>query len=186
MARQENSLDLNKIVTYALLALLGGGQGWVLWQTPDKIKQDAVIHTDKRFEQKFDSLCRVLESKEFATGMLQEGAMEFKQMDSKEARVYLHKVFAIADEAIKNDSIWRNVQRPYVDYLYKNKERVQKIIDYTILAPLEDKDGKLYFQWTDGLYPIKERQVNGGVIRYWRDRTDDQHSLQSISNIQDR
>lgn len=186
MARQDNNLDLNKIVTYALLALLGGGQGWVLWQTPEKIKQDAVIHTDKRFEQRFDSLCRVLESKEYAKGMLESGAMDYKQMDNRQAREYLGKVFAIADEAIKNDSTWRYIQRPYVDYLYMNRHKIQEYLDRQYLVPFKSVDDKLYFQWSDGVYPIKERNVNGGVIRFWRDSKDDQHSLQSISSIKDR
>lgn len=186
MTNKPDKIDLNKIITYALLALLGGGQTWFAMQTPEKIKSETIYHTDKRFEQRFDSLCKVLESKEFATGMLSEGAKEFKQMDSRQAREYLHKVFAIADEAIKNDSTWRYVQRPYVDYLYMNRHKIQSYLDREYLVPFKSIDEKIYFQWVDGVYNVKERNVNGGTIRFWRDKFDDQHSLQSISSIKDR
>jgi hypothetical protein len=97
------------------------------------------------------------------------------------------QVFHVADEAIKNDSVWRNRQRPFIEWLVQHEEDLQFVFDHKVLAPMvETSTDRLVFNWLDGLYPITEKQVNGGIIRSWRDKTDDKHTLISISKIKDQ
>ena len=49
-----------------------------------------------------------------------------------------------------------------------------------------EKEGKLYFRWTDGDYQLKKKEINNGFVYYWRDKNDDKHYLQSISSVKDQ
>ena len=49
----------------------------------------------------------------------------------------------------------------------------------------ERETGRFYFNWINGVFPITEKPINGGVLRQWRDDQDDSHHLQSISKIKD-
>ena len=178
----EGKLDLNKIVTYLLLVLLSGSEAWQYLDFQDKIGRDTKQHTTQIFDSRVDSLINVLNGKNFAQGIMEAGAMEFKNLPKEEARKYMMKVFNVADEAIKNDSVWRNVQRPFISYLETNREHLDNLFKYQILAPVKDRENDLiYFNWVDGVYPVSERN---GVVS-WQDRNGDNKPLQSISNVRD-
>lgn len=178
----EGKLDLNKVVTYALIILLGGSETWQYFDFQDKIGRDTKKHSEIIYDNRVDSLINVLNGKNFAQGMLEAGAMEFKDLPKEEARKYMMKVFDVADEAIKYDSVWRNVQRPFINYLEANREPLEHLIEYQYLTPIKSrKDDLIYFNWIDGVYPVNERN---GVVS-WTDRAGDKKPLQSISNILD-
>lgn len=178
----EGKLDLNKIITYVLILLLGGSETWQYFDFQDKIGRDTKKHSEVIYDSRVDSLIKVLNGKNFAQGMLEAGAMEFKDLPKKEAREYMTKVFKVADEAIANDSVWRNVQRPFIDYLEDNRGPLEHLIEYQYLTPIKSRrDGLIYFNWIDGVYPVNERK---GLVS-WTDRNGDSKPLQSISNIKD-
>jgi len=186
--KNTNSFDLNKIIVYLILGVLGTGQGFFLFQTPEKIKEDTKIHTKIEFRQNVDSLRKVIANEEFVKGVFDAGAMKYKQLDEREAEKYLTKVFMIADKGLANDSVWTYVQLPFLKWLILNKEKLEFLFKYNMLIPLEDKDTKeLHFNWIDGIYPISEqRTMDDNIIRHWRDREDDKHTIQMISKIKDK
>lgn len=179
----EGKLDLNKIITYLLIMLLGGSEAWQYFDFQDKIGRDSKKHTTEVFDSRVDSLITALNGKNYAQGMLEAGAMEFKDLPQEQARVYMTKVFKVADEAIKNDSSWRYEQRPFLHYLMEHKQELEHLFTYDYLVPMRNKEtDNLYFNWLDGIYPITDKDG----VKSWRDRSDDKHYLQSISTIKDR
>lgn len=191
MSENNNSLEWGKLILPLLVTLLIGSEGWQYYAAPDKIKADTEAHVDNiavhKLEKKIDSIAQSLVNKEYAKGILEEATAEIKGLNGLGAKSYLNDVFKVADEAIKNDSAWRYQQRPFILWLITNEEQLKHLFKYDYLAPMRNKETKkLEFNWLDGTYPITEKKVNGGIIRKWRDSSDDQHSLISISNIKDR
>jgi hypothetical protein len=192
MSNKENtSLEWGKLILPILLPLLVGSEIWQYWSAPDKIKADTKSHVDQllvqNLEKKLDSISYQLAKKEFAAKSLESAVSAIKGTNGVESNKYLMQVFHVADEAIKNDSVWRNRQRPFIEWLVQHEEDLQFVFDHKVLAPMvETSTDRLVFNWLDGLYPITEKQVNGGIIRSWRDKTDDKHTLISISKIKDQ
>lgn len=189
--KENTSLEWGKLILPILLPLLVGSEIWQYWKAPSKIKEETSVHVDdiliKNLSKKLDSISFELAKKEFAARSLEDAVSVIKGTNGSESNKYLMKVFDVADEAIKNDSVWRNVQRPFIEWLVQNEDNLQFVFDHKILAPMQERStNRLVFNWLDGIYPITERKVNGGIIRSWRDKTDDRHSLVSISNIKDQ
>lgn len=156
--KESTPLQWGKLLV-PVVVLLVGGQGWQFYKTPDKIKEVTHETIDNvmlsKLDYKIDSIAKTLVSKEYAKNALNNAVSEIKQLDGLEAKRYLSKVFAVADEAIKNDSIWRNVQRPYIDQM-TNKRFLCPVLDL--------KTNKVYFQGIEGDYQLREdkHDVNGG------------------------
>lgn len=178
----EGKLDLNKVVTYALIVLLGGSDIWQYIDFEDKIHRDTKVHSEVIYDSRVDSLIKALNGKNYAQGMLEAGAMEFKDLPQLEARKYMTKLFEVADEAIKHDSAWRFVIRPFVYELYGFRKDLYLWRDYKPLIPLQHKETKVdYFNSYRGLVPMFKR--SNGLVGYSIDG--DNKIIQHLSNIQD-
>lgn len=184
-----SSLEWGKLIIPSLVTVLIASEGWQYFAAPGKIKQETSAHVDdllvKNLERKLDSISIELAKKEFAAKSLEDAVSVIKGKNHIEANKYLMQVFEVADEAIKNDSNWRHVQRPFIDWLHANKEKLEFLVNNNLICPVEDQENKLHFNWLDGLHAIKKQNVNGGQLYFWRDQDDDKHYLQSISTIKD-
>ena len=177
-----------KDAVYILAFLgLGGTDVFQFLDFESKIHRDTEKKTKSEFVENVDSLRQVIANEEFAKGVFNEGVMAYKNFNSIEAEKYMIDVLRVADEAIANDSFYTYVEKPTIIWVNEHREELQHYLDYKYLAPMQERSSKkLYFNWTDDLYQIKEKNVSGGTIRFWRDSEDDQHSLVSISSIKDR
>ena len=185
--KKNDSLEWGKLILPLLVTLLIGSEGWQYWKAPSKIQEDTRVHSKTEFNDNVDSLRKIIANEEFVKGVFSEGASRYKDLQGKALDKYLTNVFLLADKGLKNDSMWSNVQLPFLMYLIENRTQIDFIINNNILVPYEDKTTlKLEFNWVEGHYPITERNVSGGVIRAWRDGSDDQHTIQMISSIKDR
>lgn len=179
----EGKLDVNKVVTYILILLLGGSETWQYFDFQDKIGRDTKKHSNEIYDTRLDSLVKALNGVNFSKGVIIEGAKMFKNLPQVEAEKYMTKVFQVADEAIANDSFYTYVEKPTIKFVHENREVFEHLVQYQYLTPVRDRnDDLIYFNWIDGVYPVNERN---GVVS-WTDRTGDSKPLQSISNIEDR
>lgn len=185
--KQDNIKFWMQVVVLPLLGLLLASEGWQYYKAPEKIQQDSKVHSKSHFNENVDSLRRLIANEKFVEGVFSAGAMKYKQIEEAEAEKYLFDVFKLADKGLANDSVWTNHQLPFLIWMMEHKEQLEFLFQYKLLTPIQDSETKqLHFNWIDGLYPITEkRSSNGSVVRRWRDRSDDQHSIQMISSIKD-
>lgn len=159
-AADDKALTWVKVLLPFIIALMGS-EAWQYYAAPGKIKQDTSAHVDDllvaKLERKLDSLSAELVSREYAKSALTSAVGEIKQLEGAAAKHYLTKVFSVADQAIKNDSAWRNVQLPYI----------KRLMNKRFLCPVEDiTTGAVIMQGIGGEYPVRsgrpdEMQTNG-------------------------
>lgn len=152
MTKEENNdraLAWVKVLVPVVVILLGG-QTYTHLTTPEQIEVSTGKHVDKmlvaNLDKKLDSVAVTIASKEYAKSSLEKATAQIKQMNGEQARNYLTKVFAVADEAIKNDSIWRHVQRPWII----------REMGKRYLCPYEDAStGLTIMQGKGGNFPVR-------------------------------
>jgi len=186
--KKDNVKFWMQVVVLPILVMLIGSEGWQYYAAPGKIQSDTEKHSKVQFQVNYDSLRTVVANEAFVKGVFSGGVQKYKQLEGDEMDRYLFNVFKLADKGLKNDSIWSNEQLPFIKWLIANRTFLDHLFRYQHLVPMRDREtNNLEFNWIDGIYPITERRSsNGSIIRRWRDRSDDLHPIQSISNIQDQ
>ena len=123
----DGNLDVNKVVTYVLIMLLGGSEAWQYLDFQDKIHRDTKQNTQVEFINNVDSLRKVISNEEFAKGVFNEGVMAYKDFNSAEAERYMIDVLRVADEAMANDSFYTYVEKPMLIWLNDNKHHLEHL-----------------------------------------------------------
>jgi len=73
----------------------------------------------KKLEQRIDSSQSVFEKKEMAAIILHNGVAAEKGLSAAEGAVYVMDILNFADDKMKEDSAWQNVEKPMLYKLYE-------------------------------------------------------------------